>query len=129
VSKPVRQGYTLEECAAMGRVDHAKLATVTEEDIERWKAEDDAEAGVPPGTPDVPTNVRVEYPVKAIRERLGVTQEEFARMFRVSVGTLRGWEQRRRHPRGAALTLLRVIDQEPEAVRRALRQPEVAPAA
>jgi putative transcriptional regulator len=110
----------------MARVDYARLAVVTEEDIERRKVEDDAEAGVPPGTPDVPTNVRVEYPVKAIRERLGVTQEEFARMFRVSVGTLRGWEQRRRHPHGAALTLLRVIDREPEAVRRALQEREAA---
>ena len=50
-------------------------------------------------------------------------------MFRVSVGTLRGWEQRRRHPQGAALTLLRVMDREPEAVRRALRDREAAPAA
>ena len=113
----------------MGRVDHAKLAAVTEEDIERWKAEDDAEAGCLRGRRTCPRTSRVEYPVKAIRERLGVTQEEFARMFRVSVGTLRGWEQRRRHPHGAALTLLRVIDREPEAVRRALRDREAAPAA
>jgi putative transcriptional regulator len=125
VSKLAEETYTLEEIVASGgRVDVAKVLATTDEDIARQIAEDPDTA--PEMTDEEAARVRVEYPVKAIRERLGVTQEEFARMFRVSVGTLRGWEQRRRHPRGAALALLRVIDREPEAVRRALREREVA---
>jgi putative transcriptional regulator len=80
---------------------------------------------LPPETPDPSGESWVEYPVEAIRRRLGLTQKEFARMFGVSVDTLQGWEQRRR-PRGPALALLRVIDREPEAVRRALRPREAA---
>ena len=64
--------------------------------------------------------------VKAIRQRLGKSQAAFARMIGVSVATLQNWEQGRRQPEGPARMLLRVIDREPEAVRRALRDPEAA---
>ena len=58
--------------------------------------------------------------VAAVRERLGMTQEEFAATFGVSVATLRNWEQGRRLPRGPARVLLQVIAQEPAAVKRVL---------
>lgn len=58
--------------------------------------------------------------VKGIRERMGMSQGAFARAFGISVGTLRGWEQGRRNPQGPACTLLKVMDKEPEAVKRAL---------
>lgn len=57
--------------------------------------------------------------VKAIRARLKLSQGDFAKTFRVPVGTIRHWEQGRRRPAGTALALLEVIDKEPEAVRRA----------
>ncbi len=63
----------------------------------------------------------IEVPnVPAIRKKLGFTQEEFARSFGVSLGTLRNWEQGARLPEGPARVLLTVIDREPVAVRRAL---------
>ena len=58
--------------------------------------------------------------VKAIRSKIGMSQEEFARHFGVSKRTVQDWEQRRRHPAGPSRALLVVIDREPEAVRRAL---------
>ena len=58
--------------------------------------------------------------VAAVRERLAMTQEEFAATFGVSVATLRNWEQGRRLPRGPARVLLQVIAQEPAAVKRVL---------
>lgn len=58
--------------------------------------------------------------VKAIRERTSKTQESFALMLGVSVGTLRNWEQGRRHPDGAALSLLRVVAADPQYVERIL---------
>jgi putative transcriptional regulator len=58
--------------------------------------------------------------VKAIRSRLSMTQAQFARTFDLNLAALRDWEQRRRAPRGPARTLLRIIDREPEAARRAI---------
>ena len=59
--------------------------------------------------------------VKAVRERTGLTQEQFAATFAIGLGALRHWERGDRKPRGAALVLLSVIAKEPEAVLRAVR--------
>ena len=58
--------------------------------------------------------------VKAIRQRLGKTQSEFARMIGVSISTLQNWEQGRRRPEGPARALLKVAAKNPEAVAAAL---------
>jgi putative transcriptional regulator len=58
--------------------------------------------------------------VKAIRQRLGKSQSEFACMIGVSVSTLQNWEQGRRRPEGPARALLRVAAANPEAVAAAL---------
>jgi putative transcriptional regulator len=62
-----------------------------------------------------------EIDIKAIRGRLGMTQQEFAHRFDFNINTLRHWEQGRRVPDGTARAYLRVIDREPEAVQKALR--------
>lgn len=61
-----------------------------------------------------------EVDVKAIRERLRLSQAAFARQFGFSVGSVRNWEQRHRRPEGPARTLLKVIEIDPEAVLKAL---------
>jgi putative transcriptional regulator len=58
--------------------------------------------------------------VKAVRQRLGKSQAEFARMIGVSVSTLQNWEQGRRRPEGPARALLRVAAANPRAVASAL---------
>lgn len=58
--------------------------------------------------------------VRRIRAELGLSQEEFARLLGVSASGLRKWEQGQRTPRGAAATLLRIMEREPQAVTRAL---------
>ncbi|GAA0571910.1 helix-turn-helix domain-containing protein [Caenispirillum bisanense] len=58
--------------------------------------------------------------VAAIRAAMGLSQPAFARTFAVSLSTVRKWEQGQRVPSGAARVLLRVMEREPEAVRRAL---------
>lgn len=58
--------------------------------------------------------------VKAIRQQLGKSQAEFARMIGVSVATLQNWEQGRRRPEGPARALLKVAAANPEAVAAAL---------
>jgi putative transcriptional regulator len=58
--------------------------------------------------------------VSAIRKELGLSQDQFAALMGVSVGTLRNWEQGRREPHGPARSLLLVASREPAAVLKAL---------
>jgi len=60
--------------------------------------------------------------VKSVRERTGLTQEQFAATFAISLGALRHWERGDRKPRGTALVLLNVIAKDPQAVLRALER-------
>lgn len=60
--------------------------------------------------------------IKALRERLGMSQATFSETFGLRLQTLQQWESGRRVPRGPEASYLRVIDREPEAVRRALTQ-------
>ena len=71
---------------------------------------------------DVPhrKTVLTTIDVKALRERLELTQAEFSRMIGVSIKTLQNWEQGRREPEGPAKALLRVVEKEPQAVMSAL---------
>lgn len=64
----------------------------------------------------VPDNIDV----RAIREKLGLTQQQFAMQFGFSLATVRNWEQGTRVPPGSQRVLLTVIDRAPEAVRAAL---------
>ena len=57
-----------------------------------------------------------------IRERMGISQSQFARMFGIALGTLRHWEHGERRPRGPSMVLLHVLAREPQAVLRALRR-------
>lgn len=67
-----------------------------------------------PGAPEDPHGPLID--VTKIRTDLGLSQLEFARGFGVPVKTLQNWEQGRRAPKGAALTLLTVIEKNPEVV-------------
>jgi putative transcriptional regulator len=59
--------------------------------------------------------------VKSARKKLQMSQDELARVLCVSPATVRSWERGYRRPEGAARVLLRVIEREPDAVLRALR--------
>jgi putative transcriptional regulator len=54
--------------------------------------------------------------VKKLREKLGLTQEAFAAAYRIPVGTLRDWEQRRKFPDAPARAYLTVIASSPQVV-------------
>lgn len=70
------------------------------------------------------SHVRIHRPraidVKAVRNKTGMTQEQFAARFGFSTPTLRHWERGDRTPRGPALVLLNVIERNPQAVIDAL---------
>lgn len=54
--------------------------------------------------------------VADVRERVGLSQSEFARLLGVSVRTLQEWEQGRRAPSGAARTLILVAAKNPASL-------------
>lgn len=58
--------------------------------------------------------------IRKARENFNMSQSDMAIFLNVSVRTLQNWEQGRRGPTGPAQTLLRVMQKEPEAVKRAL---------
>ena len=57
--------------------------------------------------------------IVATRQKLGLSQSQFARLLGISVRTLHHWEQGTRTPSGAARVLLRVAALNPELVLRA----------
>jgi putative transcriptional regulator len=60
--------------------------------------------------------------VKAVRAKVGMTQEQFAARFGFSTATPRHWERGDRAPHGPApvLVLLNAIERNPQAVIEAL---------
>ena len=101
------------------RTDWRKLRAMTDEQV---RAAADTDPDNPPLTDDEIARLQRVPAPKAIRRKLGMTQEEFARTYHLSLSVLRDWEQQRYQPDQAARTLLRVIDRSPEGVKRALKQ-------
>lgn len=59
--------------------------------------------------------------IRRLRARYQLSQEKFAALFGISVGTLRNWEQGRRVPEGPARVLLQVAAKHPRAVWNVIR--------
>jgi DNA-binding transcriptional regulator YiaG len=55
-----------------------------------------------------------------IRHALNLSQQEFAEVFGISIGTLRDWEHELRPPDQAAQSYLKVIARDPNAVRKSI---------
>lgn len=65
----------------------------------------------------------VEVPlvdVKAARQNLHMSQDEFATVLCIPVSTLRKWEQGQRYPDASTRLLLQIIVREPKAVENTL---------
>ncbi|MGH8396967.1 MAG: helix-turn-helix domain-containing protein [Gammaproteobacteria bacterium] len=65
----------------------------------------------------------IELPVPdvvALRERLGLSQSEFAAAFGFSLRTLQNWEQGRVLPSGPSRALLTILEADPKAALKVL---------
>lgn len=58
--------------------------------------------------------------VRSLREQLKMSQTEFARAYRIPLGTVKGWEQGRRQPDATAAAYLSVIASLPRETQAAL---------
>lgn len=63
-----------------------------------------------------------EICVKAIRQKLELSQEDFAAYFGFSINQIRDWEQGRTRPLGGVRAYLMVINKNPDAVRALLKE-------
>lgn len=70
----------------------------------------------PPLTTKELAKLRPVALVKAVRWGLGLSQEDFSKRYKIPLGTLRDWEQRRANPDQAAVAYLRAIAGEPEKI-------------
>lgn len=59
--------------------------------------------------------INITDDAKAVRNKLGLSQQGFAAMLNVSLRTLQAWEQGVRHPSGAAASLINFADKHPKA--------------
>lgn len=100
--------------------DWARVDALTEAEVE---ANALADPDNPPVSAERLERLRLVPQAKAIRQRLNLTQEEFAARFQLRLGTIRDWEQGLKRPDRAAQVLLRVIEKHPEAVLSALAEP------
>lgn len=55
--------------------------------------------------------------IVALRNFVGLSQQEFASALGISVHTLRNWEQGRRRPDGPGMALLRIAARHPKIIR------------
>jgi putative transcriptional regulator len=101
--------------SAKPAVDQAKLSAAADDDIRRHAIEDGEH-------PDAPlAGFDLVVPVQAVRCKLGMSQADFARAFRIPIGTIRNWEQNRVPPDPAARALLTILYRQPEAALKAIR--------
>jgi putative transcriptional regulator len=100
-----------------GNTDWARLDAMTDEEV-RAAALSDPDAQ--PLGPERLARMRRVSRVKVLRQRLGMTQAEFAEAFHLPITTLRDWEQHRSTPDAPARALLLAIERDPEVMRRLL---------
>ena len=59
--------------------------------------------------------------IQKARERLGMSQDQFADTFHLSASTLRKWEQGQREPTGAAAVLLWLLTKIQDEILRVMK--------
>lgn len=102
-----------------GNTDWARLKSMTDEEAMAGALSDpDAR----PLAAQRLARMRRVSRVKVLRQRLGMTQAEFAEAFHLPISTLRDWEQHRSTPDAPARALLLAIDRDPKVMRRLLAE-------
>lgn len=110
------------------KLDPANLPVLTDAERARLDAMSDAEitagtmadADNPPLTAEEAARIEAAQTVRRVRAHTGLSQNRFAKRYRINVGRLRDLEQGRTKADSALLAYMAVIEREPEAVERAL---------
>jgi putative transcriptional regulator len=103
--------------APKGASEWSRVAEMTDEEV---RAAAMADPDSQPLNRDQLAKMQRVSRVKILRQRLGMTQTQFAEAFHLPITTLRDWEQRRSTPDAPARALLLAIERDPEVMRRLL---------
>lgn len=103
---------SLQQAVAIskGEAEPARRIVYTDEEVELIRQ----------GRGQEVKSARMAKEVRAIRERLELSQSEFAKLIQVNVRTLQNWEQGHRHPTGPAAALLKLVSGAPEIALKVL---------
>lgn len=100
-----------------GKTDWERVRRMTDEEVEAAALSDpDAQ----PMTDEELAQCFRPGMLREVRERLGLSEQDFASRFRIDPETLRAWEESRAFPEALARAYLRVIERNPQAVLAAL---------
>ena len=101
------------------KTDWVRIDAMTDQEVMAAALSDpDAQ----PLTPEQLAKMRRVSRVKVLRQRLDMTQVQFAEAFHLPITTLRDWEQHRSTPDAPARALLLAIERDPEVMRRLLAE-------
>lgn len=112
----------------MSKTGTTRVTVKSSDTLRRGKTDDEVLAAArsdpdsQPLTPEQLAKMRRVSRVKVLRQRLGMTQAEFAQAFHLPITTLRDWEQRRSTPDAPARALLLAIERDPAVMRRLLAE-------
>jgi len=110
--------HQASEAKVQGRTDWERLDRMSDEEVEAAAlADPDAQ---PLSTRELARMFR-PHQLAEMRNRMGMSQAQFAAAFHLNLRTLQDWEQGRRKPEKIARAYLRVIERRPDAVADALK--------
>lgn len=95
-----------------------KSLPLSDEELDAYEATRDLYAELKQAAQDIQAgSVKIAYsPIIAARKNTGLSRAEFAQLLGVSIDILDDWEQERKQPTGAALTLLAIARDNPQAI-------------
>lgn len=113
-SRKGKQALAQTDKFGMTPENWASLDAMTDDEI-RARALKDPDN--PPTTPERLAKMRRISPAKFIRQKLVMSQEEFATAYGIPLDLLRAWEKHEIEPTQVELAYLRAIERAPEAIR------------
>ena len=113
----VRFRLDTEAPPTLSEAERSRLDAMTDAEITASAESDDDN---PPLSSDELARIETAQTVRRVRARTGLSQVRFAQAYRINIGRLRDLEQGRTTADSALLAYLKVIDSEPDFVKRAL---------
>ena len=118
ISKPSAEQPGYPDGGKMSAEDWRRLNELTDEDIAAAVATDPNAAPIRTGSE--PSKARRVSFAKHVRQKIGMSRENFAATYGIPLDTLNAWERHEAKPTPAEEAYLKLIEREPELAKVAL---------